>query len=472
LSRSLPDLSADLEALAGHCNGERSITAERHQALALELIGGAGFPVALAERGDESPGELSIAPRIPSQSAGRERAPAPRFGRQAAPGDTHRALVQPGTDSRENAARGMELSMLERAGTEISDEERRGNHYRGWSMLDMARDCLEIHGHSVRGMSSEQIARAAIGMGVAERAISPGTAALDTTDFPAVTENVITKRIHDAYAAAPVTWNRWCSTTQVPDFKQFTVPRLSQISDLPIVAENAAYQDLTQTDAKEAATLVKRGGLMSFSWEAIVNDDQRMFSRTAASMGEAAARTIDVNVYALLVLNQGVGVGGPVMGDTNQLFGALHSNYFTAALDLAGIVATRTAMARQTDDNSIALGIDLRYIIVPEELRDTADNLAGSEYLPWTEASPGAQRVNTVQSTFTVVPTIRLTDANDWFAAAANGGTIEVAFLTGNQSPMVFRDEGWDTDAMHWKIRHPSIAYAVDWRGLAWNEVT
>ena len=292
------------------------------------------------------------------------------------------------------------------------------------------------------------------------RAISPGTANYVTADFPAVTENVLTKRIQAAFMAAPTSWATWCSSTEVPDFKAFTIPRLSQISDLPIVAENAAYTDLTQVDAKETATLVKHGGLMSFSWEAIVNDDQRMFSRTAQSMGESAARVLDKKAYAVLTDNA-------AMGDAVALFHATHGNLqATTPLDLAGILKLRTAMARQTDDNSIELGIELRYVIVPEELRDTADNLAGSEYLPWTEASPGAQRVNTVRSTFTVVPTIRLTDVNDWYAASANGGTVEIAFLTGNRSPALLRDQGWDTDAMHWKIRHPSIAYPVDWRGL------
>jgi hypothetical protein len=371
----------------------------------------------------------------------------------------------------------MTLSMLERAGTSVAPEKMEGNTYRGWSMLDIARDCLELSGQNTRGWSSEQIARAAISMG--SRAVGGipvsglSTANYATADFPAVTENVITKRIHDAYAASPVTWTQWASSTTVPDFKQFTIPRLSQVSDLPIVAENAGYTDLTQTDAKEAATLVKHGGLMSFTWEAIVNDDQRMFSRTSASMGEAAARTVDTKVYAVLTANAASGVQGIVMGDTNQLFDVTnHANAATTAdLNLAGIVANRTAMARQTDDNSIALGIDLRYVIVPEELRDDADNLAGSEYLPWTEASPGAQRINTIRSTFTVVATIRLA-AGQWYSASAMGGTVEVAFLNGNQSPAVMRETGWDTDAIHWKIRHPSVAYAVDWRGMYLDGVT
>ena len=50
--------------------------------------------------------------------------------------------------------------------------------------------------------------------------------------------------------------------------------------------------------------------------------------------------------------------------------------------------------------------------------------------------------------------------------------TVEVAFLTGNRQPALEQDSGWDTDAVHWKIRHPSVAYAKNWRGLYRNVVT
>ena len=472
LCRSLPDLASDLEALAEHCNGERTITAERHQALALELIGGAGFPLDLAQRDDEGTPDAMV-PRAPSMSLGQEP-PARRQISLTKPGDAHRGLVTPGGDAKERAARGMELAILERAGTVIKPEDMEGNIYRGWSLLDLSRECLELNGISVRGMSAERVAKMAIGMG--QRSVSPGTAQYATTDFPAVTEAVITKRVHDAFAAAEVTWNQWCSSIEVPDFKQFTIPRLSQIASLPIVAENAQYQNLTRVDAKEAATLVKRGGLISLTWEAIVNDDQRMFAQMTNDLGEAAARTLDENAYGILTQDPLTTPDrqGPLMGDGNSLFDdANHGNLGTAALDLDGVIATRTKMARQTDDNSQLLGIVMRYIIVPEELRDSADNLAGSEYLPFDAPSGtgGAQRVNTVRGTFTVVATVRLTDVTDWFAAA-NRGTVEIAFLAGNRLPAVMREEGWQVDALHWKVRHPSIAYPVDWRGLQFNKVT
>ena len=81
----------------------------------------------------------------------------------------------------------------------------------------------------------------------------------------------------------------------------------------------------------------KRGGLISYSWEAVINNDVNGFSDQMMSSGEAAQATLDNDVWALLLLNQIVGASGPVMGDTNQLFSAAHSNVIATALDLDGM---------------------------------------------------------------------------------------------------------------------------------------
>ena len=448
LSRSQPHMADQLRELAAEARKDTAVSVDAFRAAALEIFGDGAKPLT---------------------PAGVEPDGARRFG---APGDSRQPLVQAGRDSTEAMARGLEVSLLERTGYKgLKPEDVEGNNYRGWSLLDMARECIEASGGSCRGMTSEQIARMAIHQGWESRAISPGTANYQTSDFANLTENVITKLLIQGYSEAPVTWSRWASSREVPDFKQFTIPRLSAVDDLPIVAEKGAYTDLTRGDAKEAATLVKHGGLFSLTWETVVNDDSGGFQDQSQVLGAAAARTIDKKAYAVLEDNGN-------MGDTNPLFDAAHSNDLANTLDLDGIVATRSSMARQTDDNAEAYYAMLRYLLVPEELRDAADNLAGSEYLPWPEGtSPGAQRINTIRSSFVVVPTIRLTApaANPgntvWYAADAMN-TVEVAFLSGNRQPAMFRDEGWDSDAVHWKIRHPSVAYAKNWRGLARNTFT
>lgn len=446
LARSQPHMSDEMRALAEEARRDQAISADAFRSSALELFG------------------LGSKPLTP---AGVERSDGARALRS--PGDARAPLIEAGRDSKEGFARGLADALFERAGGKVTPEQMEGNEYRGWSLMDGARESLELAGGSCRGMTNEQIARQAFRQGLGARAISPGTANYVTADFPAITENVITKLLTQGYSEAPITWNRWASSREVPDFKPFTIPRMSATDDLPIVAENAAYTNLTRVDGKETSELVKHGGVFSLSLEAVYNDDMSAFQDQAAAMGAAAARTVDKKAYAVMTVNPGAGpVQGIVMGDTNQLFSAAHSNVGANALILDGVVATRTAMARQTDDNGEEYYSMLRYLLVPEELRDAAENLAGSEYLPWTDASPGAQRINTIRSTFEVVATTRLTDVNDWIAADGQN-TVEVAFLAGNRNPALMREEGWDTDALHWKIRHPSVAYAKNWRGLYLN---
>lgn len=443
LARGAPHLEADIRSLEEVAREDAAISADKFRSLAFELIG-SGTP-----------------------SDGEAPATRPAFH---APTSVHRGLIMPGEDSRDKLRAGMELALYERCGGKhITAEDMRGNQFRGWSLIDFADTCLRDQGIDTRGLSREQIAKQVIRQ--SNRAIEAGAATGGaSSDYASVTSNIATKFAFEGFSEAEVTWNQWCSTGSSPDFKNFEIPRLSAFGSLPVVAENAQYQGQQMVDANETGALVKHGATLALTWEATVNDDLSMFQRNAFRMGEAAARTVDEQVYATLTLNPGVGVMGPVMGDTNQLFDSTnHSNTGTAALNLAGIIATRVAMGRQTDDNSVLLGVRLAHILVPLELQDTAEDLASSEWL--VDAGGQAQRVNTVRSTFTVVATPRLTDVTDWFGLARRGSTMEVVFLNGQQAPTLEQEMGWSYDTLNWKVRHVFDVLPVDWRGFVWNEV-
>ena len=429
LSRAMPHLASQADALAMRCRDDSNISAEQHRAYAFQLLGGAQ--------------PLSAEPP-PNDTA----LPGPR-------GDTDRNTLFAGTqDNTIEQARGMELALLEKCGPQyVTADDMKGNTFRGWTVLDVMEHTLRNHGHDTRGKSREQIAKMAIGM----RAITPGTANLTVSSFPALTENIVNKIVFAGFEAAERTWDMWCDTGGVGDFRAFTVPRLSMTTLLPSVAENANYTDLIRLDAKESGQLVKYGGVLSFTWEAALADDTALLQTTAASMGEAAQATVDSNVYAALVAN-------PTMGDAAALFSAGHSNQSTEALALAGIVDHRVKMARQEDENSRKIGPRLTFVIVPPELQDTADDLANSERLVDTGGS--TTRENTVRGTFNVVSTPHLTDTNDWYSASRRGTTCRVVFLNGQASPTVEQESAWLTDALHFKVRLPHDVVFVDWRGM------
>jgi hypothetical protein len=160
------------------------------------------------------------------------------------------------------------------------------------------------------------------------------------------------------------------------------------------------------------------------------------------------------------------------MGDTNDLFDAAnHSNTAALPFDLAGIVATRVAIGRQTDDNDVLLGILMAHVLVPLELQDAATELAQADNLPiWNDTGTaeiaGSIQHNTVRGTFNVVATPRLTDPADWYGLARAGQTFEVVFLNGQQAPTLEQEMGFSYDTLNWKVRSVFDILPVDWRGM------
>ena len=114
-----------------------------------------------------------------------------------------------------------------------------------------------------------------------------------------------------------------------------------------------------------------KGNIINLSRQAIINDDLGAFVGLAATLGRAAGRTVEADVYALLALNSGL---GPVMSDGKTLFHADHGNITTAAaLTMAAVDADRVAMAQQKDVSGNDY-LDLRpaVLLVPIGLGGTA----------------------------------------------------------------------------------------------------
>ena len=82
----------------------------------------------------------------------------------------------------------------------------------------------------------------------------------------------------------------------------------------------------------------------------------------------------------------------------------------------------------------------------------------------------GAMEHNTAAGRYTWVEEADLTDANDWYGAAESGKTCEMIFLDGVQRPTIEREQGFDIDALHLKVRIACFALFLDWRGL-WRNV-
>lgn len=365
----------------------------------------------------------------------------------------HPARMEAGADSADKFRTGVQAWLLNRSG--YRDEKGQpvsvdGNEFRGLTLIELARQSLQLAGVRVVGMSRMELALRAI--------------THSTSDFPVILQNVLHKTLLTAYAITPDTWSRFCAKGTLADFRPHYRYRMGSFSDLAAVTENNEFVDGTISDAeRESITAATKGRILNISRQMIVNDDVGAFTNLAGLMGRAAKRTVEKDVYALLALNSDF---GPTMSDGITLFHASHNNVSTGTVTVANIDAARAVMAVQTNPGGAEI-IDLRPAIWlgPVGLEGSARVVNESQWDP--DANNKLQRPNIARGILTdIVGTGRRT-GTPWFLFAdpAQEPVIEVGFLDGVQEPFLDMQEGFRVDGVSWKVRLDYAVAAVGWRG-------
>lgn len=292
------------------------------------------------------------------------------------------------------------------------------------------------------------------------------------SDFPILLETAMHKSLQSAYALAPDTWSRFCATGSVSDFRAHGRYRVGGLGNLDPVNELGEFRNKAIPDGEKASIAVgTRGNIINLSRQAIINDDLGAFVGLAANLGRAARRTIEAAVYALLAENSGL---GPTQADSQPLFHANRANVGTgAALSVISLDGDRTVMAQQKDVGGHDY-LDLRpaVLVVPMGSGGTARVLNGAEYDP--DTANKLQKPNMVRGLFRdIVDTPRLTGTRYYlFADPGEAPVIEVAFLDGQQEPVIEREVGFDVDGGRYKVRLDFGVGAIDFRGAVTNAGT
>ena len=283
------------------------------------------------------------------------------------------------------------------------------------------------------------------------------------------------KTLMDGYDEAPFTWNIWARQgTSVADFKNINRIRYSESPDLKMVPENDSYPEGKTSDAKESYKVEKFGRLFTITWETVVNDDLDAISRVPQMHGNAARRTQNKHVYAVLTDNAN-------MADGTALFDAGHSNLAGsgAAPSVTTLNAMFTAMRTQTGLEGEIIGVLPRYLIVPASLEATALELFTSTGRPDvggdTTGNSGVQNIygpgGRRSLEIVAEPQLDGNSTTAWYGAADNAGidTVELTFLQGEESPVLENEWDFDKDVYKYKVRQTFGTKAIDWRGLYKN---
>lgn len=335
--------------------------------------------------------------------------------------------------------------------------------YRGMSLREMARDSLEATGVRTRGMDIMAM--------VGQSFVRIGPGLQSTSDFPVVLENALNKVLLAAYDTTPDTWRRFAKKGSVSDFRPHPRYRQGSFGVLDTVLEGGEFKNAAIPDAEKASISAgTKGRIIGITRQAIINDDMGAFSDLAERLGRAAALTIEVDVYALLALNSGM---GPTMADGNPLFHASHNNIGAgAALSVASIDADRVVMGSQKDVSQNEL-VEMRpeVLLVALGLGGQARVINGAQFDVDAKANARNQEPNRVVGLYKdIVDTARLSGTRRYsFANPNQFPVIEVVFLNGNEQPYLEMKEGWRIDGTEWKVRLDSGVGAVDWRGAVTN---
>ncbi len=367
--------------------------------------------------------------------------------------DAGRVSVTAGDDARDKWLRGTEHWLIQRSATGhiITDAAKlRGEtvrldpgEFRGMTLMGLAREALERSGVKTRGLDIREVAARALTMRGGFQAVG---------DFPVLLENVLHKTLQSQFAITEDTWRHFCAIGSVPDFRASNRYRTATLNVLPIVLEGAEYQNQAQPDGeKESITAGKRGSIVEFTREMLINDDMSAFSSLATSMGRAAALTVESAVYTTLALNSNL---GPDLNDGNPLFDATHSNLGAgAALSSAAIDADSAIMEAQTLPGSVEIAsIRPKVLLIARALRSTAIAINEAEFDPDTT---GKLTPNTTNGMFDIViATTRVTGTRRYlFANPMDAPVLEVAFLNGQQNPFLENENGFRRDGVSWKVR-------------------
>ncbi|MGN6105195.1 MAG: prohead protease/major capsid protein fusion protein [Kofleriaceae bacterium] len=381
------------------------------------------------------------------------------------PIDKRDPRLEVGAEDRDKFLRCAEHLIFQRAGVAnmvVEHAKARGEtlvidpgECRGMTMAELAREFLERSGVKARGMDRvEMVGRAFMQRGGGS----------STGDFPVLLENALHKTLLAAYATTPDTWRRFCKKGTVTDFRPHPRYRQGGFGVLETVNEGGEFTNAPIPDAeKQAISAGTKGRIVAITRRAIIDDDMGAFSDIATRLGRAAALTIEVDVYKLLVAN-------PTMGDGLPLFHANHGNIGAAgAISVAAVDADRVLMAQQLDPSKNEI-LELRpaVLVLPVGLGGQARVINQSQYDTDKVANARSQEPNKVVGLYRdIVDTARLTGTTRYsFADPAINPVFEVAFLNGIEAPYMEMQQGWRIDGTEWKVRLDFGVGAVDWRGV------
>jgi len=361
------------------------------------------------------------------------------------PGSTQRTQV--GTESRDKFRSAVGDGLALRSGITVATPADGHREFRGRTLRDIARQCMEAAGENVRGLTDNEIVM---------RAIAPGS----TSDFPLLMSNLVGMHLLQAYNEWPSTWRPFVAMGDANDFKALYALKMSEAPDLKGMNENGEYQTAKFSESGENYRVIRKGIKVALTREMIIDDNLRAFTLIPKLFGSSAKRMEGDAVYALITANA-------AMSDGKALFHADHNNLLGANLiDSDGLSAGRAAMRKQKGMSGADIDVTPAFLLTSVDDETNAEILLRSAALP--EDNKSAAVHNPWAGKLTPIADPRLANT-DWylFAHPNQFPVIEASYLMGQEQPYVEEMIDFNSDALVTKVRHEFGAGVVDHVGAS-----
>lgn len=369
-----------------------------------------------------------------------------------------------GDDFRQAAAD----AMLMRTGVEVQNPARGAEEMRGFSLRDMAIECLARDGvgttTSLLRMSKDDLFNT-----VCRQFFNP------TAAFPAILDNAIRKNIVQLYQTVPTTFQLWTTKGSVSDFKPTKDHSYlaGGAGDFLRVGENGELKaDKPSTELLPQRQIDTYGRQFSMSRQAFINDDIGFITEIPGLYATSAKRTINKQVYKILVDN-------PAVFDGVALFDNAHNNLIAtgAAPSVDTLQAIMLKLLSQKDPFGDSIMVEPEYLIVPVGYGFKMSQLLETALIDVTGiGSHTANALYNYRNKLKVVEEGALNvlaagGAIPWFAVGNKNyaKSLQVDYLNGQETPTIRRSEVPGQLGFVWDIWLDWGITAVDFRGIAKN---
>ncbi len=263
-------------------------------------------------------------------------------------------------------------------------------------------------------------------------------AAFSTMSLPGIFSSVANKFLLSAFNAVESNWRSVAATRSVSDFKTVTSYRLTggfefaEIGPGGEIKHGAVGEESFQNQARTYARM------FSLTRQDLINDDLGALTAVPARIGRGAALTMNRIFWTAFL-------------DNAQFFTTARKNYKEGASTALGIDSMTEAelmFLTQTDPDGYPLALTPSILLVPPALVVPASQLMNSLEVRNPSAkdytsNPHAGKFRIVRSSYLSNASIPGASGKAWYLLAEPSelATIEVAFLNGQQNPVIEQAE-------------------------------